>query len=282
MEKWNLIVDVEKCENCNNCFLSAVDEYAGNEFPGYTAPMPHHGFHLFDIQKKERGQAPMVDVAYVPTTCMHCDDAPCIAAAENGAVTKRDDGIVIIDPVKAKGQKQLVDSCPYGAIWWNEELELPQHWIFDAHLLDDGWKEPRCVQSCPTGALTSRKVEDADMARMIKEEGLEELRPDLNTKPRVHYKNLGLYRLCFIGGSVAYEHDGTADCLEGAQVNLSKDGKPVGSTTTDNYGDFKFDELEGDSGVYEVEISHSGYATKKVDATLGESLFLGDIYLEAP
>ena len=281
MSKWNLIVDVEKCENCNNCFLSAIDEYAGNDFPGYTASIPLHGFHYFDIQKKERGQAPMVDVTYVPTTCMHCDDAPCIAAAENGAIKKRDDGIVIIDPEKAKGQKHLVEACPYGAIWWNEELELPQQWIFDAHLLDQGWKEPRCVQACPTGALTSRKVDDDEMARIRDEEGLEDLRPDLNTKPRVHYKNLYLYRQCFIGGSVAYEHDGTSDCLEGALVKLTKDGTTLGEATSDNYGDFKFDKLDEGSGEYVVEISHADYAPKTVNVALGESTFLGDIYLDA-
>jgi nitrate reductase beta subunit len=32
--------------------------------------------------------------------------------ARDGAVRKREDGIVIIDPEKSKGQKQIVDSCP--------------------------------------------------------------------------------------------------------------------------------------------------------------------------
>ena len=79
--------------------------------------MPHQPLAL--------GQAPMVDVAYVSTMCMHCDDAPCISAAKNNAVKKRDDGIVIIDPELSKGQKHLVDACPHGAIWWNEKLFVP-------------------------------------------------------------------------------------------------------------------------------------------------------------
>ena len=101
-----------------------------------------------------------MDVAYLPVMCQHCDDAPCIAAAKNGAVTKRPDGIVHIDPVKAKGQKAIADACPYGAVRWNEKLQLPQHWFFDAHLLDRGWAEPRCVTVCATGALKSVKVTD--------------------------------------------------------------------------------------------------------------------------
>ena len=153
MKKWNLIVDVGRCHNSNNCFLSVADEYQGNDHPGYAAEMPKHGHKWIHALRKERGQAPVVDVAYLPTMCQHCDDAPCIKSAKNDAVTKRDDGIVIIDPEKSKGQRHLVDACPYGSIWWNEEKEIPQHWPFDAHLLDRGWKEPRCTQACPTQAL---------------------------------------------------------------------------------------------------------------------------------
>ncbi len=121
MNKWNMIIDVAECTNCNLCTLAAMDEYVGNEFPGYSAPMPKHGHKWINILQKERGQVPTIDIAYVPTMCNHCDNAPCIAKG-GGAVTKRDDGIVLIDPVKAKGRKDLVDACPYGHIWWNEEL----------------------------------------------------------------------------------------------------------------------------------------------------------------
>ena len=43
MKKWNLVIDVAKCTNCNNCFLADKDEYVGNDFPGYAAPQPRHG-----------------------------------------------------------------------------------------------------------------------------------------------------------------------------------------------------------------------------------------------
>ncbi len=147
MKKWNLIVDVAKCTNCNLCTLANQDEHVGNEFEGYSAPMPRHGSRWIDIRSNERGSGPVMDVAYLPVMCQHCDDAPCMKAAKNGAVTKRADGIVHIHPVKAKGQKAIADACPYGAVRWNEELQLPQHWFFDAHLIDRGWKEPRCATS---------------------------------------------------------------------------------------------------------------------------------------
>lgn len=276
MNKWNMIIDVAECTNCNLCTLATMDEYVGNEFPGYTAPMPKHGHKWIDILQKERGQGTMIDVAYVPTMCNHCDDAPCIKAAKDGAARKRDDGIVVIDPVKARGQRQLVDACPYGHIWWNEERQLPQAWSFDAHLIDQGWRQTRGQQSCPTGAMRALCVEDSDMTRMAREEGLETLQPGLGTRPRVYYKNLWRYKTCFIGGSVAAERHGVVDCVEGATVRLIKDGALIAEATTDNYGDFKLDRLKENSGDYRVEIA-AGPATRSIDVSLGLSVNLGEI-----
>jgi Fe-S-cluster-containing dehydrogenase component len=277
MKKWNMIIDVAECTNCQLCVLSAMDEYVGNDWPGIAAPMPRHGHRWIDIKQKERGQAPMIDIAYVPIMCNHCDNAPCLAKGGD-AVKKRDDGIIIIDPDKAKGRKDLVETCPYGQIWWNEELQLPQTWPFDAHLLDQGWQQTRGQQACPTGAMRAIKVEDEEMARMAESEQLEVMKPEAGTKPRVYYRNFWRYSKSFIGGSVASEVGGVIDCVEGANVRLIKDGQTVARTTTDNYGDFKFDRLDDNSGRYTVEVV-AGDKTKMLDATLGTSVFLGEIRL---
>ena len=280
MSKWNLIIDVAECTNCNNCTLATMDEYVDNDWPGYSAPMPKHGHRWIDIKQKERGQAPFLDIAYVPTMCNHCDNGPCIeAAGDDGSITKRADGIVIIDPEKAKGRKDLVDACPYGHIWWNEELKVPQIWTFDAHLLDNGWQQTRGEQSCPTGAMKAVKRDDLAMQKMSGEEGLEVIQPELATQPRVWYRNLWRYSKAFIGASVSAETDGVVDCIEGASVVLSKGANKVAETTTDIYGDFKFDKLEENSGSYNVKISAAGYEIKTVTVELAESVYLGEIRL---
>jgi Fe-S-cluster-containing dehydrogenase component len=282
MSKWNLIIDVAECTNCQLCALAAMDEYVGNDWPGVAAPMPRHGHHWVNILQKERGQvngqSPMIDIAYVPTMCNHCDNAPCMKADKGGAISKRADGIVIIDPVKAKGRKELVDACPYGHIWWNDELQLPQAWPFDAHLLDQGWQQTRGQQSCPTGAMRAIKVEDEAMAKMARDEGLEVMKPEIGSKPRVYYRNLWRYSKCFIGGSVSAEANGVVDCVEGATVRLLRGGAPVAEATTDNYGDFKFDRLDEGSGRYTVEIAGHG-RKRTVEAELGDSVNLGEIRL---
>jgi len=277
MKKWNMIIDVAECTNCNLCTLATMDEYVGNDWPGYTRPMPKHGHRWIDILQKERGRVPMIDIAYVPTMCNHCDAAPCLAKGGD-AVRKRDDGIIVIDPDKAKGRKDLLDACPYGHIWWNDEYQVPQIWTFDAHLIDQGWDKTRGHQSCPTGAMRSVKVDDEEMARMARDEALEVLRPELATRPRVYYRNLWRYTRCFIGGTVSAEAGGIVDCVEGARVRLTKDGTVVAETVSDNYGDFKFDQLAEGSGRYVVEVSANG-RSRSVAAELGESINLGEIRL---
>jgi Fe-S-cluster-containing dehydrogenase component len=280
MKKWYLVIDVEKCENCQNCFLSCKDEYVGNDWPGYSASQPYHGESWIKIEGKERGQHPFIDVAYLPIPCMHCDNAPCIKAAKGGAIYKRPDGIVIIDPAKAKGQKNLINACPYDAIYWNEESDIPQKCTLCAHLLDDGWAKTRCVQSCPTGALSMRHVEDAEMQEIIKAERLEIYQPEYKTSPRVYYKNLYRFIRCFIGGSVAVRVNGKDECAGGANVMLFNVAhEKIGECVTDNYGDFKFDNLGENSGKYTVQIAYTGYDTKTIQVTLTKSLNIGTIYL---
>jgi len=278
MKKWNLIIDVDNCTNCHMCSLACKDEFVGNSFPGYSAEMPKRGVNWINMKKKERGQTPMVDVGYIPTMCQHCDDAPCLKAAKNNAVIKREDGIIIIDPEKSKGQKQIVDSCPYGSISWNEELEIPQIWFFDAHLLDKGWKVPRAISVCATGAMKAVKIEDQEMKSLVKNEELEVLDPKFNTKPRVYYKNLYRYNKCFIGGSVALIKNKLEDCVSGAVVKLIQNKKIISELKSDDFGDFKFDKLEENSGKYEVNIEYNS-KKKTVELDLENSIYLGNIYL---
>jgi Fe-S-cluster-containing dehydrogenase component len=280
MKKWYLVIDVEKCENCSNCFLSCKDEYVGNDWLGYSASQPDHGKSWIRIEGKERGQYPFIDVAYLPVPCMHCDNAPCIKAAKDGAIYKRPDNIVIIDPVKAKGQKSVINACPYGAISWNEKLDLPQKCTLCAHLLDDGWEKTRCVQSCPTGALSLRHAEDAEMREIIKAERLDVYQPEYKTSPQVYYRNLSRFIRCFIGGSIAVRLNGKKECAEGAKVTLFNAAhQKIWECITDNYGDFKFDNLEENGGKYTVQIAHPGYDTKTIQVVLTNSLNIGTIYL---
>jgi Fe-S-cluster-containing dehydrogenase component len=280
MKSWHLVIDVEKCENCNNCFLSCKDEHVNNDWPGYAAPQPGRGPSWISIEGVERGQHPFIDVAYLPVTCMHCTRPVCVKSAEEGAIYRRPDGIVIIDPVKARGQSALVEACPYGVIRWNEDLQVAQKCTLCAHLLDEGWTQTRCTQSCPTGALAIKYVEDGEMQEIIAREKLESYRPEHDSNPSVYYKNLYRFTRCFIGGSLAVKIDAKDECAEGAKVNLlDESGKVVGETVSDSYGDFKFDNLVENSGKYTLQFDLPGHNRKTVEVDLAKSKYIGIIFL---
>jgi Fe-S-cluster-containing dehydrogenase component len=218
MARYGLVVDITKCNGCYNCFLACKDEYCGNDHPSYSAAQPMTGQSWMRIGEKERGRYPKVKVAYTAVPCMHCENPPCVdAGGGDGAVYRRSDGIVLIDPVKAAGREEIVASCPYRVIYWNDDSQIPQKCTLCAHLLDQGWKEPRCVEACPTGALVFGDSDDPDSAisRLLASQETEALRPEYGLGERVRY--IGLPKR-FVAGSVVWGD--TDECAVGATVTL--------------------------------------------------------------
>jgi Fe-S-cluster-containing dehydrogenase component len=259
------------------------------------------GERWIEIPCRERGQYPLIDVAYRPTLCTHCADAPCVARS-GGAISKRADGIVLIDPEKAAGREDLVDACPYGMITWSEESEAPQKCTLCAHLLDAGWTKPRCVQACGPGALSFVWETDPEFTKRTEAEGIDTLHPGSPERTSVCYRNLSRYDSCFIAGSVAVERNGMVDCASGRAAVLKRAGAPAAAgaaaggvasngggadggpaeevlqtVLTDAFGDFKFDSLEPDSGEYVVEVASNGHGPARIAVKLGQSVNLGTI-----
>ena len=270
MKQWYITMDVRWCHDCNNCFMGCKDEHVGNEWPGYTYAQPRHGHRWVNVLRRERGRYARNDYRFLTLPCQHCENAACEAAG-NGAVYRRDDGIVMIDQDKAKGNRALVDACPYGTIYYNEELDVPQKCTMCAHLLDDpdwGPGIPRCVHNCPTNALKAYYVEPEEMEKIIEEEGLEIYRPELGTNPHVFYKNLGMFTKNFAWGGILID----GDCFEGAKVQLKKDGEVIAEQETNFFGDYRFDKL--DDGKYVISIDADG-KTKDLEIEIaGKSLNL--------
>lgn len=269
-----MVIDITKCNGCYNCFLACRDEYCGNDFLPYSASQPNTGHFWMRIIEKERGKYPKVKVAYTPMPCMHCEEASCVKLATDGTIYRRADGIVLIDPEKSMGQKGLLSTCPYRVIYWNEEKQIPQKCTFCAHLLDKGWKEPRCVEACPTGALRFGDLDDAksDVAKWVASGKVEVLHPEYGLKEKVSY--IGLPKR-FIAGAVVLGD--TDECGEGARVTLEGKGEKR-IVKADNYGDFEFEGLSPDKA-YTVKVEKAGYKTHKVEVNTKVDVYLGDIVL---
>jgi len=201
MVRYGMVIDTTRCVGCSNCFGACKDEFVGNDFLPWSVAQPdaQYGFYgqaayptgtpsagawvipgqtwMKDVEV-ESGKFPNVQSRFVYMPCLQCDTAPCMAAAQNGAIYKRPDGILIIDPTKSAGQTQLVDSCPYGQIYWNNALQIPQKCTFCAHLVDAG-KNPKCVDACPMNAITFGDLDNANRVALSKSKSTQEgvLRP---------------------------------------------------------------------------------------------------------
>ena len=265
-----LIIDTSKCNGCYNCQISCKDEHVGNDWTPYAKPQPDTGQFWMKLNETVRGTVPKVKISYVPEICRHCDNAPCIQACRENAIYTRDDGIVIVDPEKCRGSRNCVDACPYGAIYFNWDLNISQKCTMCSHLLDKGWKEPRCVDLCPTGALTFGEEEE------LKDQ-IEKTEPhslDSNTKPRVHYLNLPKR---FIAGAVFDAEED--ECIQGALLTLlDKESGETFTAESDYFGDFWFRKLK--AGEYSISIKKEGYLSKEIKAISTEKdVNLGDIEL---
>lgn len=252
------VFDFDKCNGCRNCQLACKDEHVDSEWAPYTKPQPDTGQFWMNLKEKVRGQVPKVKVSYTPLFCQHCDNAPCMAAAPE-AVYKREDGLVIIDPEKAVGQRQLVEACPYDTVYYNEELNIPQKCTGCAHLVDIG-ELPHCVDVCPHEAL--RFGEESEFAAEIAQAS--DLIEGSDNKPRVYYLNKPKR---FLGGIIVDLEE--EEVVIGAKITLENlETNEVLVTESDVFGDFWFKQI--DAAPYRIYVEAEGYITRSIESSTVE------------
>lgn len=284
-KKYGLVIDVTRCDGCGCCLLSVKDEYTGNNYPGYSAGQPmDSGVNWLWLKEVEQGEGTKIKMDYIPMMFPHNRNLKVsdIPGAPEGSVKVREDGIVIIDPEKAKGCKAIYEyfeKVAPGTVFWNEELQLPQTYILDAHRLDQGEKLPRCAECCPTQAVHFGDLNDpnSEVSKFIAEHP-GEIEDYFSTDNGEDYV-VRYYKLPkpFIAGEVMLADN--PDCVKGAKVTLTcKDCNKVQTTETDFFGDFEFKYLKKGAS-YVVKAEYPGYAAKEITVTLDAAKNLGEIVL---
>jgi molybdopterin-containing oxidoreductase family iron-sulfur binding subunit len=152
-----------------------------------------------------------------PTTCMHCDEPPCVKVCPVDATFKRQDGIVLIDSDRCIGCRFCMAACPYSIRVFNwEEPVLTKEVEDQSYSCETRMTQkkgtvgkcdfcpdmtrkgllPHCVSACPNGVFmfgdmnedtVTNGAETFRFSDLIKEKAGYRLMEDLGTKPRVYY-----------------------------------------------------------------------------------------------
>jgi len=137
-----IVADPAKCLVCRACELACAVAHAeaGDVAGAAREPLARSRITL----RQERG-------VVIPSQCRHCEDAPCMSACPEGAISRDgDDAPVIISQAKCKGRGACVAACPFDAI---RLVSVTEEKVAIKCDLCVGQDNPACVAACPTEAL---------------------------------------------------------------------------------------------------------------------------------
>ena len=283
-----IAVDSRMCMGCWCCFTACKDEHCAFSSK-LSAAQPIMGQRWIDVIEWERSDnSRRVKVGSVPTLCAHCQDPACMKVAKDGAVYKRPDGVVIIDPEKSKGQKAIVDACPIKAVFWNEELQIPQKCTMCAELLDDpdylsylgdrALVKPRCVEACPNKALYYGDLDDpnSEISKIVASEKNTQLEALKGQETNVKWLNVPTV---YLAGTV-YQPKENDEVLIGAKIKLScKETGENWETESNYFGDWEVEWLPKNKNI-DILIEASGYKAATYTAYTDSDHYVDMTYLE--
>ena len=199
-----MVIDLSRCKNLKKC--QSACNHAHAIHPGQNWIKVH----------------PMQDAEHTakywqPTTCMHCDEPPCVKVCPVDATFKRQDGIVLIDSDRCIGCRFCMAACPYSTRVFNwEDPQVPepmahQHYScetsvpqkigtvgkcdFCPDMVRKG-ELPHCVSACPNGVFMFGDINEDSVtngsetfrfSELVRDKAGYRLMEDLGTKPRVYY-----------------------------------------------------------------------------------------------
>lgn len=199
-----MVIDLSRCKNLKKCQSACNKMHFVSEGQSWIK--------IHAMQDAEH-TAPY----WQPTTCMHCDEPPCVKVCPVDATFKRDDGIVLIDHERCIGCRFCMAACPYSTRVFNWEKPLLPAAVenseyspetscppkigtvskcdFCPDMVRKG-ELPHCVSACPNGVFffgdinedaVTNGVETFQFHELIRDRAGFRLMEDLGTKPSVYY-----------------------------------------------------------------------------------------------
>jgi len=215
-----MVIDVGRCIGCWTCTVackSLHDEPIGI----WWNKIMQSGSNTDSAV----GTYPNLQHVFVPLSCQHCENSPCVAVCPVGATYKRkSDGLVLIDFDRCIGCRYCMTACPYGARSFNWKVpdQAPSGYpigyqqnhydpdptsgknrlvytpvrpkgvvekcTFCVERIDSN-QVPICVEVCPARARIFGDLNDpnSEVSQMILNSAAYTLNPELGTEPSVYY-----------------------------------------------------------------------------------------------
>lgn len=133
MGKRSLMIFKKDCMGCHACEVACKQEHqlgVGPRLLRIIEDAPH--FH--------------------PVYCHHCAKAPCKAVCPVEAITRNDQGIVLIDSDLCIGCRECMAACPFGAMQFDDEQDTAVKCDLCHERIEAG-HAPACSTVCPTGCI---------------------------------------------------------------------------------------------------------------------------------
>jgi anaerobic dimethyl sulfoxide reductase subunit B (iron-sulfur subunit) len=142
-------VDLSACSGCKACQVACKDK---NDLE--VGRIWRRVVEITGGEWVQRGTAWVNNVFTYnfPTACMHCQNPLCVDICPASAITKRADGVVLINEDLCIGCRYCEWACPYGAPQFHEAAGTMSKCNFCYDYLDQGLP-PACVAACPLRAL---------------------------------------------------------------------------------------------------------------------------------
>ena len=133
--------DKTLCSGCLACVVACMDQHYDETEVEAVSP------RIYEERVAESGLT-----NYVTRSCMHCEDAPCVAACPLQVFEKDEQGFVVVaHQRRCIGCKRCAAVCPHDVPRFNKDMKIVKCdgcAVRVAHGL-----QPACVRACNTGAL---------------------------------------------------------------------------------------------------------------------------------
>ncbi len=146
--RYSILFDLTRCIGCETCVIACKMEH--------DLPVGENWMRVEVIgdpgKNVENVKYPDLEMSFRPVTCMHCQNPTCVDACPDGAIVRREDGVVLMDREKCTGCELCLPACPYDVIHFDKRSKLAGKCDFCSSRIGQGL-EPFCARECPVGAI---------------------------------------------------------------------------------------------------------------------------------